>query len=170
MPAPWRGRSRGSGTFVTTTWSWSRRGAYGEMGPERAASARAALATSLSVVLPPVRPLYALCDGRGLVLVAGGVGAPGGMAPGGGGTGHARHSRRPGGRLCRRRRPAGGRPAVKSEAKVSPRTPVARVALSGPPSTLEAVRLVQDDLRAAQNIAELVLNPGDAVSVQVELA
>jgi hypothetical protein len=47
------------------------------------------------------------------------------------------------------------------------------VTVSGPPEQLNALRLVEDDLRAAQNVAELVLiiaGDGAAASVDVKLA
>ncbi len=59
---------------------------------------------------------------------------------------------------------------AKSEAKVSPRSPVARVSFSGPEETVDALALVEEDLRAAQNIAELVLAPSGTTAVEVELA
>lgn len=62
---------------------------------------------------------------------------------------------------------------AKSEARVGPRSPVERVTVSGPPGQLSALRLVEDDLRAAQNVAELVLimaGDGEPTSVDVRLA
>jgi valyl-tRNA synthetase len=59
---------------------------------------------------------------------------------------------------------------AKSEAKVSPRASVARARFSGPAETVDALALVADDLRAAQNISELVLAPSGTTSVEVELA
>jgi len=62
---------------------------------------------------------------------------------------------------------------AKSEAKVGPRSPVERVTVSGPPAQVNALGLVEDDLRAAQNVAELVLKvagDGEAASVEVILA
>ncbi len=61
---------------------------------------------------------------------------------------------------------------AKSEAKASPRTPVERVTFSGPGDQVVALRQVEDDLRAAQNIAELVLvgRAEEATSVEVKLA
>ncbi len=61
---------------------------------------------------------------------------------------------------------------AKSEAKASPRTPVERVTFSGPGEQVVALRQVEDDLRAAQNIAELVLVGAgeEATSVEVKLA
>ena len=59
---------------------------------------------------------------------------------------------------------------AKSEAKVSPRAPVARVSFHGPVETIDALALVQDDLRAAQNISELVSCPSGATAIEVELA
>ena len=62
---------------------------------------------------------------------------------------------------------------AKSEAKASPRTPVERVTFSGPDPQVLALRQVEDDLRAAQNVAELVLVGGAAdkpILVEVKLA
>ena len=59
---------------------------------------------------------------------------------------------------------------VKSEARVSPRDLVAHVTVAGTEATLNAVRAVEGDLRAAQNIAELTLVDSGATAVEVELA
>ena len=61
---------------------------------------------------------------------------------------------------------------AKSEAKASPRTPVERVTFSGPGKQVVALRQVEDDLRAAQNISELVLVGAgeEPTSVEVRLA
>jgi valyl-tRNA synthetase len=62
---------------------------------------------------------------------------------------------------------------AKSEARVGPRSPVERVTVSGPAEQVRALRLVEDDLRAAQNVADLVLRvagEGEAASVEVKLA
>jgi valyl-tRNA synthetase len=62
---------------------------------------------------------------------------------------------------------------TKSEAKVSPRTPVERVTFRGPSKEVSALRQVEADLRAAQNIAQLVLVSGDdgqPAEVEVQLA
>ncbi len=56
---------------------------------------------------------------------------------------------------------------------MGPRSPVERVTVSGPPEQINALRLVEDDLRAAQNVAELVLKvagDGESASVEVKLA
>jgi valyl-tRNA synthetase len=61
---------------------------------------------------------------------------------------------------------------TKSEAKVGPRSPVERVTVSGPPEQINALLLVEDDLRAAQNVAELVLKvagDGETASAEVKL-
>lgn len=139
--------------------------AYGEMGPERAYSARATLAASLSVMLRLFAPFMPFVTEEvwswwqeGSVHRAP---WPEGVAP----------ASAPG--------PAAYTSAVdllasvrraKSEAKVSPRAPVARVSFSGPPETIAALALAQDDLRAAQNISELVLVPSGTTAVDVELA
>jgi hypothetical protein len=47
---------------------------------------------------------------------------------------------------------------------------VARVSFHGPVETIDALALVQDDLRAAQNISELVFAPSSATAIEVELA
>jgi valyl-tRNA synthetase len=62
---------------------------------------------------------------------------------------------------------------AKSEARVGPRSPVERVTVSGPAEQVSALRLVEDDLRAAQNVGELVLSvagDGEPASVEVKLA
>ena len=139
--------------------------AYGEMGLARAGSARATLATSLSVMLRLFAPFMPFVTEEvwswwqeGSVHRAP---WPEGFAP----------ASSPG--------PAVYPSAVellasvrraKSEAKVSPRASVARASLCGPAETIAALALVQDDLRAAQNISELVLTPSGTTSVEVELA
>ena len=62
---------------------------------------------------------------------------------------------------------------AKSEARVGPRSPVERVTVSGPPERLNALRLVEDDIRAAQNVGQLVLivaAEGEPAAVEVKLA
>jgi len=62
---------------------------------------------------------------------------------------------------------------VKSEAKVSPRTPVERVTFSGLGTAVSAIRQVEADLRAAQNVAQFVVATavdGEPSSVDVKLA
>jgi valyl-tRNA synthetase len=164
----------------TETWFWDfcdnylelvKARAYGEMGPERAKSARTALATSLSTLLRLFAPFMpyvteevwswwqqgsihradwpkvhaefvAATDAK---VYSGAVELLGAIR------------------------------RAKSEAKVSPRTPVERVTFRGPNEEVSALRQVEADLRAAQNIGELVLVTGggeDAkpASVEVKLA
>jgi valyl-tRNA synthetase len=59
---------------------------------------------------------------------------------------------------------------AKSEAQASQRAPVARCAVSAPGPAAAAIEAARDDLRAAGAIAELVVTPGDALAVTVELA
>ena len=61
---------------------------------------------------------------------------------------------------------------AKSEAKVSMRAEAARVIVRGPSGAVDAVRLTEDDLRAAGNIADLsfVLVPGGELATEVSLA
>ncbi len=61
---------------------------------------------------------------------------------------------------------------AKSEAKVSMRAEAARVIVRGPSGAVDAVRLTEDDLRAAGNIADLafVLVPGGELATEVTLA
>jgi valyl-tRNA synthetase len=61
---------------------------------------------------------------------------------------------------------------AKSEAKVSMRAEAARVIVRGPSGAVDAVRLSEDDLRAAGNIADLsfVLVPGGELATEVSLA
>jgi valyl-tRNA synthetase len=158
----------------TESWFWDfcdnylelvKTRAYGEMGPEGAASARTALATSLSVLLRLFAPFMPFVTEEvwswwqeGSVHRAPWPGAPQGAGPG---------------------QPAVYAVAVdvlaairraKSEAKVGPRSPVARVIFSGPAEKVNALELVQDDLCAAQNVAELVLVASEEESVEVQLA
>jgi valyl-tRNA synthetase len=166
----------------TESWFWDfcdnylelvKARAYGEMGPERASSARTALAASLSTLLRLFAPFMPFVTdevwswwqegsvhrsdwpGAGLAQPAGAGGAADGDGPGVYATAVDL--------LAAVRR-------VKSEAKVSPRTPVARVTVSGPGAALAAVRAVEDDLRAAQSIAALLLVEASTPSVEIKLA
>ncbi|MEU6710204.1 valine--tRNA ligase [Nonomuraea sp. NPDC046802] len=56
---------------------------------------------------------------------------------------------------------------AKSEAKLSMRAEVSRLTVTGP--EIELVRRAQDDLCAAGNVEEFVLEPGEALKVEVEL-
>jgi hypothetical protein len=47
---------------------------------------------------------------------------------------------------------------------------VARVSFHGPAQTIDALALVQDDLRAAQNISQLELAPSGSITVEVEFS
>ena len=139
--------------------------AYGEMGPDRAGSARATLAASLSAMLRLFAPFMPFVTEEvwswwqeGSVHRAA---WPDGTVPAFS-VGPSVYSSAVGLLAAVRR--------VKSEAKVSPRTPVARVSFSGPAETTAALALVEDDLRAAQNISELVLASAATTSVEVELA
>ncbi len=155
--------------------------AYGEMGLERATSARAALAVSLSTLLrlfAPVMPFVTeeiwswwqdgsvhqapwpqSSDGAtGPAALAATISA----AADGTGEVYTRAVEL----LAAIRR-------AKSEARVGPRSPVERVTVLGPAEQVFALRLVEDDLRAAQNVAELVLTvagDGETASVEVKLA
>lgn len=144
--------------------------AYGEMGLARARSARTALAVSLSALLRLFAPAMPFVteevwswwqEGsvhRANWPVAGTATAP---APAGETSTYT----------CAVELLAAIR-RVKSEAKVGPRSPVERVTFSGPAEQVNALGLVEDDLRAAQNVAELVLRvagAGGASSVEVKL-
>jgi valyl-tRNA synthetase len=61
---------------------------------------------------------------------------------------------------------------AKSEAKVSMRAEAARVVVRGPASAADAVRMSEDDLRAAGNVADFsfVLVPGGELATEVTLA
>ncbi|HYA44874.1 MAG TPA: valine--tRNA ligase, partial [Acidimicrobiales bacterium] len=59
---------------------------------------------------------------------------------------------------------------AKSEAKVSPRAAVERVVFRGSPVRIAALEKAADDLRAAQNVSDLVLEEGEEVPIQVHLA
>jgi valyl-tRNA synthetase len=142
--------------------------AYGEMGLERATSARAALAVSLSTLLRLFAPIMPFVTEEiwswwqeGSVHRASWPG-PGDVATDAAGEVYTSAVEL----LAAIRR-------AKSEARVGPRSPVERVTVSGPPEQLNALRLVEDDLRAAQNVAALVLivaGDGEAASVEVKLA
>ncbi|HUC14222.1 MAG TPA: valine--tRNA ligase [Acidimicrobiales bacterium] len=157
--------------------------AYGEMGLERATSARTALAISLSTLLrlfAPVMPFVteeiwswwqegsvhrAPWPQPGDVLAP--TGSAAGSAPGSAaGDGASQVYASAVELLAAIRR-------AKSEARVGPRSPVERVTVSGPPEQVNALRLVEDDLRAAQNVTEIVLrvaSDNETASVEVRLA
>jgi valyl-tRNA synthetase len=61
---------------------------------------------------------------------------------------------------------------AKSEAKVSMRAEAARVVVRGPADAADAVRVSEDDLRAAGNVADFsfVLVPGGELATEVTLA
>jgi valyl-tRNA synthetase len=138
--------------------------AYGEMGFERARSARTALAVSLSTLLRLFAPFLPYVTEEvwswwheGSVHIAAWpaatleVGGRDGSVPQGDVAVYSSAVELLG--AIRR---------VKSEAKASPRTPVERVTFSGPDQQVMALRQVEDDLRSAQNVAELVLVGGAA--------
>ena len=138
--------------------------AYGEMGPERASSARATLAASLSVMLRLFAPFTPFVTEEvwswwqeGSIHRAPWP-EPAVPAPS---VGPAVYSSAVELLAAVRR--------AKSEAKVSPRAPVARVSFQGPVETIDALTLVQDDLQAAQNISELVFAPSGDTAIEVEL-
>jgi valyl-tRNA synthetase len=142
--------------------------AYGEMGLERATSARTALAVSLSTLLrlfAPIMPF--VTEEIWSWWQEGSVHLAPWPAPSDVAAGPANEVYTSAVDLLAAIRRA------KSEARVGPRSPVERVTVSGPPEQLNALRLVEDDLRAAQNVAELVLiiaGDGAAASVDVKLA
>ncbi len=152
--------------------------AYGEMGLDRAMSARTALAVSLSTLLRLFAPVMPFVTEEIWSWWQ---------------EGSVHHAPWPQPSEVTARAPAaaisvaGDGPSevytsavdllaairrAKSEAKVGPRSPVERVTVSGPPEQVNALRLVEDDLRAAQNVAELVLKvagDGETASVDVRL-
>jgi valyl-tRNA synthetase len=138
--------------------------AYGEMGPERASSARATLAASLSVMLRLFAPFTPFVTEEvwswwqeGSIHRAPWP-EPAVPAPSVGPAVYSSAVKL----LAAVRR-------AKSEAKVSPRAPVARVSFQGPVETIDALALVKDDLQAAQNISELVFAPSGDTAIEVEL-
>jgi valyl-tRNA synthetase len=161
----------------TESWFWDfcdnylelvKTRAYGEMGPGRAAAARTALAVSLSVMLRLFAPFMPFITEEvwswwqeGSVHRA--------PWPEARGTPKALPADELTAYASAVELLAGIRKA-KSEAKVGPRAPVRRVAFSGPANTVAALALVEDDLRAAQNVAQLILTVAEATSVEVELA
>jgi len=135
---------------------------YGEMGPERALSARATLATCLSVLLRLFAPFMPFVTEEvwswwqeGSVHLARWPEPPEVL------SGTDVYS--PAVEVLAAIRRA------KSEAKVGPRAPVEKVRYSGREDQLEALRRVEDDLKAAQNIGVLVLSVADEESVAVQL-
>ena len=156
----------------TEAWFWSfcdhylelvKSRAYGEMGPERAGSARAALAGGLSVLLRLFAPFLPFVTEEvwswwqeGSVHRATWP-SPAGVA---GDVGIYSAAIALLGDLRR----------AKSEAKLSPRALVERVVVVAPAEELAALRQVEDDLKVAQNITELALAGPGPRSVQVVLA
>ena len=155
--------------------------AYGEKGAERAVSARAALAGGLSVVLRLFAPFMPFVTEEAWSWWQEGSvhRAPWPepwRVPSDDGAGAANGSQLPGAT------PAdvavysaaiallGDIRRAKSDAKVGPRAPVERVVFSGPAGEVAALSLVTEDLRAAQNVAELVLAAAGTRSVEVKLA
>ena len=106
-----------------------------------------------------VRAVPAVRDRGGLVVVAGRLGAPLGVADGRGARAvadgvEAALLRDTSVVLTRVRK-------AKSEAKTSMRTDVAVASVSGPQEALDRVALATDDLKATGHIAELRLSPSD---------
>ncbi|HET9061158.1 MAG TPA: class I tRNA ligase family protein, partial [Acidimicrobiales bacterium] len=135
----------------------------GERGPARATSARRALARSLSTLLRLFAPFMPFVTEEvwswwqeGSVHRASWPAASGVE-----GTGEAYSA-------CIEL--LGDIRRTKSEAKVGPRAPVALVHLEAPQDEVIALAAALDDLKAAQNVAELALVPGETRSVKVELA
>jgi valyl-tRNA synthetase len=157
----------------TETWFWdfcdnylelTKTRAYGEMGAERAESARTALAFSLSVLLRLFAPFLPFVSEEvwswwqeGSVHRSAWPEAT--AAPDGGTAVYLQAVDL----LAAVRR-------AKSEARVSPRAPVERVIFQGTADQTAALLLVEDDIRAAQNIAHLAILTGPQVPVQVQLA
>jgi valyl-tRNA synthetase len=140
--------------------------AYGEMGPDRARSARTALAVSLSTLLRLFAPFMPYVTEEvwswwqeGSVHRAD---WPSGQLELPSTTGTTVYTAAV--------ELLGAIRRAKSEAKASPRTPVERVTFHGPSDEVSALRHVEADLRAAQNIAELVLlNAGDGTPTSVDV-
>ena len=162
----------------TESWFWDfcdnylelvKARAYGEMGPERARSARTALAVSLSTLLRLFAPFLPYVTEEvwswwheGSVHRAAWPGAPLVTTSSDEITVYTTAVEVLG--AIRR---------VKSEAKVSPRTPVERVTFSGLGTAVSAIRQVEADLRAAQNVAQFVVATavdGEPSSIDVKLA
>ncbi|MGC8627244.1 MAG: valine--tRNA ligase [Acidimicrobiales bacterium] len=157
----------------TEAWFWdfcdnylelTKTRAYGEMGAERARSARTALSFSLSALLRLFAPFLPFVSEEVWSWWQ---------------EGSVHRSRWPEATAL----PDGGTAVylqavdllaavrrAKSEAKVSPRAPVERVVFQGAQEQTAALLLVEDDIRAAQNIADLVILNGPPVPVQVQLA
>ncbi len=144
--------------------------AYGASGPERAGSAVGALRIALDVLLRSVRPVPALCDRGGLVLVAREARCIGrrGRHP-------TRRVRSPGPiaiLACTRWRPrcsaryARRRPC----AKVTLKTPVDSVTVHDTQDRLRLLSRASADLREAGNIRAIEQEEADAFSVDTVLA
>ncbi len=140
--------------------------AYGELGPGRARSARAALSTSLSYLLRLFAPVLPFVTEEvwswwqeGSVHVAPwptaltGPGEGAGPAVYGAAINLLGDVRR-----------------AKSEARVSQKAPVALVEVQAPVEELAALALVVEDLRAAQNVQDLRMSEGSPRTVAVRLA
>ena len=137
--------------------------AYGEMGWARAVSARAALAGSLSVLHRLFAPFMPFVTEEIWSWWH---------------EGSVHRARWP--EPCAGAAPPEVYPAAvellgavrraKSDAKVGPRAAVALVRFAGGPARVTALRQVEDDLRAAQNIASLVLETSAAPALEILLA
>jgi valyl-tRNA synthetase len=146
--------------------------AYGEMGEEKAASARGALATSLSALLRLLAPFMPFVTEEvwswwqpGSVHRAPWPEPLADLDLGAGEAAEAATYAVAVQVLAEVRR-------AKSEARVGPRAPVDLVRFAGPARDVTALRLVAADLQAAQAITELsaVQGPGGPATVEVRLA
>jgi valyl-tRNA synthetase len=139
--------------------------AYGELGPGREASARAALRCALSIyqrLLAPYLP-YA-CEETWSWWQQGSVHRAGWPS-----EAELPAGRAAGGLQVATEALAAVRKA-KSDAKRKLRTPVRRAVVSDTPARLAALRPMLDDFRAAGNISDLELRDGKRFSIEVELA
>ena len=154
-----RGRPSGSsGSSATTTSSWSRSGRTTTRGDGAATSARAALALRAARPAAAARAVPALRHRGGLVVVAGGLDPP--ARPGRPRTSSARRPTPTRALLDAVAAALVGIRGAKSQAKVSMRTPLARVEVTGPPALVEAASAAAADLRRAGHVqGDLVFTP-----------
>lgn len=148
--------------------------AYGEMGPERAGSARAALAHSLSAVQRLFAPfLPFVTEEVWSWWQVGSVHRASWPSDAGEATGDqpARGAQAAGDIVYRSAIALlGDVRKAKSEAKLGPKARVELVRVAAPAEEVAALAQVEDDLRAAQNISKLALEESEVRSVTVELA
>jgi valyl-tRNA synthetase len=141
--------------------------AYGDLGPERAAAAHATLATSLSVLQRLLAPYLPFATEEawswwqdGSIHRAAWPTVDEVVAAGAGPDDAA---------FEMARTVVSGVRRYKSDAAVAMRTPVERLRIIAPAGSHRAVGSVVDDLRTATRAAEIVIDDGAALQVEVSL-